>query len=352
MIQLFETSSVSADCNIGVNDTPFYIPYISSDHIFLRLQPPQYLISANGGGIPIGANVGVNIYDSTGTNVLCNMGAPAAGKYLYDFAVLGNLGEYHFMLPIRINDGSRKTVSFPVALNDEIVVTLGGAYYASWVYGVDATPYPFIDYKSGHCCLRKSAATAIAVTINGTPVATSNVFTDDEVSCFSDTCFRVVVSVTFGATTYQYYTKVMQIIPCEEPSVFLESKYFLDAIDCTGHYHQGFTGSIFQTKHYLRTLADIEKRPSIIKKTYNSKCNQYKSERSEQFQLRSLPMPDWYQDAMETLLIGNTLLIDGVLYMIDNAGNIFENNDVLGSNFQAVNVPLSLCKCQTVFVCS
>lgn len=353
MIQLFENSSISADCNIGPNDEPFYIPYTTYDHILLRLQPPHYMITANGGGLPISGNIKVYAYDVDATTLLCDLGKPSAGKYLYNFVLSPTLGEYRFMIPLKITqNGSRKTYKFTVTSGQEIVVNINGNFFAAFRYGIDSTPYPFIEYKPGYLCIRTSASNVVTATADNVAIVVSTVFVDDELNCWSKTCFRIAIGVKFGATEQLFFTKVMQLVPCSDtPTVFSESKYPYDSIDCTGHFHSGSESDLGVRKHYLRTLADIEKRPSIIKKTYNSKCNQYKSERSEQFQYRSLPMPDWMQNAEETLLIGKDLLLDGVSYMIDNTENIFAINDVGGSNFQPIDVPLSLCKCNTVFVC-
>jgi hypothetical protein len=333
--------------------TPFYIPYTKYDHIFLRLQPPHYLITANGGGLPIGGNIKVYAYNVDAVTPLCDLGKPSAGKYLYNFVLNSTLGEYRFMIPLKITqNGSLKTRKFPVNVGEEIVVKINGNFFATWRHGVDSTPYPFIEYKPGYICLRTSPGNTVTVTANNVGVTVSDVFVDDEINCWAKTCWRIAIGVTFGTTEYLFFTKVMQLVPCADSvSVFSESRYSYGATDCTGHFHSGNEADLGVRKHYLRTLADIEKRPSIIKKTYNSKCNQYKSERSEQFQYRSLPMPDWMQNAEETLLLGKDLLLDGVSYMIDNTENIFSIHDVSGSNFQPIDVPLSLCKCSTVFVC-
>ena len=61
-------------------------------------------------------------------------------------------------------------------------------------------------------------------------------------------------------------------------------------------------------------------------------------------------MPSWYQDAVETIALGKNFSVDNDTYQIETE-NIFENNDNIGSVFQNLNVILSICKCENVFVC-
>lgn len=351
MIQLFETSSVDSNCMIGPNDAPFAIPLVDNDHIFLRLQIPYYIIVANGGGLPIGANVTVKLTDKTGAVNLCSYGDATTGGFLYNFindAVLRK-AEYRFMIPLKIFGSDHITKTISVSTGDEIVSNVDGVQY-TWLYGDEPTPYPFIDYAAGKICVRIPVAAVIAINVNGGAVIPTNLFTGDTVACMYEKCFRVQVSVTFGIVTRDYSTKMFQILPCDEESVFVESEYPEGTVDCAGQYDYGSTTSLYANRNYLRLPAGLERAPSNLKKTYNSKCFQFKSEIVKQQRLKSDPVPDWYQDAIETLVLGRNFKVDGNPFLIE-AENIFENNDVPGTTFQNINVVLQSCKCEKVFVC-
>lgn len=354
MIQLFETSSIDSNCNIGVNDKPFSMPVIDGDHIFLRLQVPYYLITANGGGMPVAANLTLRFTDVEGANTLCNLNHPSGNQFRYTFSnnAQKRVAEYRFMIPLSFAGIAYKTFSFSANYGDEIVVDNAGEI-TTWVYGVEPTPYPFIDYVSGKIAIRKKFYGAYSVKVNGSIAILSAMFTNDQIACLNETCFRVAIDLNFAALPsplYTFYTKTYQKLLCDEDSLFIESKYSDNySLDCGGHYNVPNTG-LYANKHYLRIPADIDKLPSNVLKTYNAKCFQYRSEVTKRVQLKSDPMPDWFQDACETLMLGTNFKINGVEYQIGTE-NIFENNDLIGSVFQNINLPLTQCKCENVFVC-
>lgn len=351
MIQLFETSSIDSNCFIAPNDAPFTIPLAENDHIFLRLQIPYYIVVANGGGLPIGGNVTVKLTDSTGAVNLCSYGAAGGGEYLYNFINDATLrkAEYRFMIPLRILGQIHRSKSINLVSGDEVVIDIDGVIY-TWIYGTEPTPYPFIDYAPGKICVRVLLTSIITVLVNGGGVVPANLFTSDGIVCNTETCFRVQVSVNFGGTVHDFTTKMFQVQQCDETSVFVESEYPSETVDCAGQYHYFNTADLYANRNYLRLPADLERAPSNIKKTYNSKCFQFKSEIVKQQRLKSDPLPDWYQDACETLMLGKNFKVDGVPYLIESE-NIFENNDVPGTSFQNINLSLSSCKCEKVFVC-
>lgn len=352
MIQLFEKTSIDSNCDIGPNDEPFTMPILPQDHIYLRLQVPYYLVVANGGGLPVGANINVDFVDVTGATILCDLTTPASNKYLYNF--FNNAGEriggYNFMIPMSFVGYDYKTKAFSASTGNEIVADVNGTIY-TWIYGVDNTPYPFIDYKSGGVCIRYPYLDPFTLYINGVGTVAGDLFTGDENSCLGTYCFRVRIKVTFGATTYEYYTKLFQFnYVCEDDTLLITSSYGRGMIDCAGQYYNGGNATVGGNELYLRINGDTERMPSKLTKTINQKCFLYRSEVQKMIRLRSLPMPQWFQDACETLMLGKNFKIDGVPYQLEQE-NIFENNDVQGSVFQNINVPLSTCKCENVFVC-
>lgn len=352
MIQLFERSSQDSNCLIGVNDAPFTIPLIIEDNIFLRLQVPYYLVIANGGGLPINANIKVLITDIDGTP-LCDYGNGTIGRFLYSISNIPSLmiGEYRFMIPQRSNQ-FYSTIYWSLNVNDVIVVDYGGEII-TWVYGKDNTPYPFIDYAQGRVCVRFNyVTTTVVFYVNGVVVSGTTLFVNETTECYNQSCFRVCIAITFGASIFYYYTKLYQLIKCKEESLYIESKYSSGDVDCGGHYNVSVSSpTIHSDKHYLRIIGGLERQPTKIVKTYNNRCFQYKSEMVRQDLLISEPMPDWYQDAVETVFMGTNFKINGKNYLLENSENIFEKNDIKGTTYQNINVSLSRCKIESVFKC-
>ena len=350
MIQLFEQTSIDSNCDIGPNDAPFTMPLMPHDHIFLRLQVPYYLVDFNGGGLPIGANISVSIWNVVADTQYCGYGAPSTNRYLYNFVNDGTkrIGEYRFMIPLRLTD-DYVTKAFTVVAGDNILATIDGVNY-NWIYGTDSIPYPFLEYVSGGICVRIPTSAVFTLYVNGSGVIAGNLFTDDSTTCFTNECFRVRIGVQFGAVWYYYYTKVFQMVKCDEDTILLQSQYGANMVDCAGQFYRGATNYLGVNNLYLRIAGDTERVPSKLTKIINAKCFQYKSDITKQIRLRSLPMPSWFQDAVETIALGKNFSVDNDTYQIETE-NIFENNDNIGSVFQNLNVILSICKCENVFVC-
>lgn len=354
MIQLFEPTSIDSNCDIGPNDAPFTMPVIAGDHVFLRLQIPYYLINLNGGGLPIGSNINVSFTDITGVTTLLDLGAPVGNKYLYNFVndAAKRKAEYRFMIPLSFVGYPYKTLSFNATSGDEIVAILAGVVY-TWIYGTDPIPYPFLEYKPGYIAIRKPNADSFLLTINGGAIIPVDLFTDDELESLGSYCFRVKIDVNFSIipTAKEYFTKQFQFdYQCEEETIYMHSDYGTQMIDCAGQYYYGATTTLGVTNLFLRIPAGLENTPSKLTKTINAKCFQYKSERAKQVRMRSIPVPEWFGDAIETLVLGKNLTADGIEYQLESE-SIFENNDISGTTFQNINVLLSQCKCENVFVC-
>lgn len=354
MIQLFETDSIDSNCKIGPNDQPFSMPVIPQDHLFLRLQVPYYLVQQNGGGMPIAGNISVSFTDITGVPNLCDLGKPSTGKYLYNFIndATKRIAEYRFMIPLSFVNYNYKTKSFSANAGDEIVCTIDGVVY-TWIYGTEPTPYPFVDYKSGFVAVRKPNAGTFSLLINGGAIIAADLFTDDELGCLGSYCFRVKININFSSipVTKSYYTKMFQYdLLCNEDTIYLHSEYGTDMVDCAGQYYNGSYTNLGSNELYLRIPGDLERAPSRLTKTINSKCFLYRSDITKQVRMRSIPVPDWFQEAIETLMLGKNFKVDGVPYQFEQE-NIFENNDLTGTTFQNINVLLQSCKCDNVFVC-
>lgn len=354
MIQLFETTSIDSNCDIGPNDKPFLMPIAEGDHIFLRLQVPYYLINLNGGGLPIGTNINVSFTDAAGVVNLYDLGDPSGNMYLYNFVNNGTkkIAEYRFMIPLSFVGYPYKTKAFTASTGDEIVCTIDGVIY-TWIYGTEPTPYPFLDYKSGGVAIRKPNAAGMALLINGGSTIPFDVFTDDELESLGSYCFRVKIDVNFSIAgiAKEYYTKMFEFnYLCGDDTMYMTSEYGTGMEDCAGQLYQGASTSLGCNQLYLRIPAGIDRVPSKMSKTINSSCFQYRSEITKQVRMRGEPVPAWFQDAVETLALGRSLKLDGIQYQLEQE-SIFENSDLNGSVFQNINVLLSQCKCENVFVC-
>ena len=62
-------------------------------------------------------------------------------------------------------------------------------------------------------------------------------------------------------------------------------------------------------------------------------------------------MPEWMVDEVENLIMGQNFYVDNIPYLMDSAENIFLISDINGQNYQNIDLPLSQCKCEKVFVC-
>lgn len=354
MIQLFETTSIDSNCDIGPNDQPFYMPIAEGDHLFLRLQVPYYLVLQNLGGLPIGANINVSFTDAAGVVNLCDLGTPTGGKYLYNFVndATKRIGEYRFMIPLSFVGFDYKSKGLNLNAGDEVVATLDGVVY-TWIYGDDPTPLPFLDFKTGSVVIRKPDLSVLNVFVNGSGVIPYDLFVDDELSCLGSYCFRVKIDVNFTniPLTQSYFTKMFQFnYLCGDDTILLTSEYGTKMVDCAGQLYEGSGLSLGCNQLYIRVPAGIDRVPSKLTKTINSSCFQYRSEITKQVRMRGEPVPSWFQDAVETLALGKSLKLDGVQYQLEQE-SFFENSDNIGSVFQNINVLLSQCKCENVFVC-
>lgn len=100
-----------------------------------------------------------------------------------------------------------------------------------------------------------------------------------------------------------------------------------------------------------RIPADVDREANLIRKSYNDNCYNFKATKQKRYRLKSHPMPEWYVDEIEGLMMAQNFSINNSDYQIDNAENIFQVSDFLGQNYQNIDVPLSSCKCENVFVC-
>jgi len=67
--------------------------------------------------------------------------------------------------------------------------------------------------------------------------------------------------------------------------------------------------------------------------------------------LKSDPMPDWVADEVEAIVMAKKFTVDNVEYLTEDTEQIFKNPEIIGSNYQNIDLPLSQCKCELVYSC-
>jgi hypothetical protein len=357
MNNLWESSSLQANCNICDADKPFFISVERSDLVGLRFQVPWSLIVAAGLGIPTTASLA--IVDEIGTTIYTDFGVNTSNRFLlgYRLDTTNKLAEYQIYTGVPMADelGNNWSQFYFTATSGQIISST--LYGVTWVYGIDELPYPFIEVKPG-VIVKGGILTDVnltdVITINGTPTAQQKLFSGTPPTSATEggNCFRYRLTFTIAGVSRQFFTKPFKVVRCDD-TVRLEGRYNLDQIDCNQYMHSsssGLTASIVPFMLLQRIPADIQRVANRIKKMQNENCFVYKSEIQKQYNLKSDPLPEWYVDEIENLMLAQDFRVNNQSYLIESAENIFENND-FGGNYQNINVSLQSCKCETVFVC-
>lgn len=359
MNNIFEDKPISFNCSIGGNDEPFFIPLDKYDPIFLRLQIPQVEILLNGGvgSLPSASKVQLYATDEVGTNIYDYQQT----SNMYALGRIENSGhsEYQFLFPNFNTNFYKLNPSGLINVGDVIeYTTLNGEYYI-FEYGVDRLPPRFYQITTNTDELMlvddNVPTGSILVYVNQTLVPVIKLFS--KVSFSTINCFRFKIDVQFSESGHdlEFYTKPFKVMICEDTSL-LEGIYPLNTIDCEKHIHQSafgcptLVGSIIPNYLRFRVYGDVQSEPNKIKKTYNSKWYNSKSERIKKHTLKSEPMPEWYCNEIENLISAKDFRVNGTNYVLDNSETITENTDIL-TTYKNINVPLSSSKCEIVFVC-
>jgi len=358
MIQLWEADAVNdSNCGICDNSEPFFIPVAYTDFIALRLNIPYVQVEDNGGGLP--TSFKIEIFEYNGNTMIDTYGTTASGKFLYEYIndLDNRIAEYKMILPqpfADVDNVNYKVYYFPVSSGDKIKLDVNGTIYY-FRYGLDETPFPLIEYKSGRLCIGISNYDYgfTTLTINGTPTSLTNIVTTALALSHYPDCFRLKVTITFSTAgvTNVYYTKTFKMLNECENTVLVEAQYPTAAIDSAGHDHQQNGTTFHNGKLWMRFHADLEREKSKLKVSMNSRCYVYKSERVQMFRMKSDPFPQWMGQAFETLCGGQYFLVDGQRYYIEDVENVLTDSDVPGSNYQNIDLPLQQCKYENVFVC-
>lgn len=360
MIQLFEESNdTSANCSIGTLDEPFYIPIKRNDPLYLRVQLPYQFVTLNGGGIPTGTGVKMSIVKVDGTTLLCDYGDATSGKFKYGYVNDGTnrIAEYQFFTGIGLEDESsdnHNVYGFTTAVNDVIMFSVDAVVY-SFVYGVDEIPYPFWEWDAGKIAivLSDTEYALSSLEINGASDTIDTVVDVPQCAWENNDCFRIKIElslVTYG-NWITFFSKPYKIITCDEPSLWLYGKYPSGTIDCAGQKHEAGGDAFYKNLLMMRIIGEIDDFPALIQKVYNERSISYKSSRIKRKILKGEPIPTWYKDAFETIMLAKETRVDGEQWYAKDIETFTENIDINGVTYQNINLPLQSSKCENIFVC-
>jgi len=360
---LWEQSSIGADCERCGIDAPFFIPAYRTDMMALRFQVPYYLVNANGGGLPVGSNVRLKIVDQTGTTTLCDLGPLNGGKFVwtrYNDSTTKK-AEYQFYFPIGMANELGQTYSHKyVDVNEGQYLEISGSGTdadGGFTYGVDATPAIFQEIKAGRLVFPFiTPGIGLSVTLDGVAVSAPNVYSSIT-QCPHENydCWRVMLSINFSISgvTKEFYTKPFKIERGCDSALRITGQYPGGTTDCNGYVHQGImTPAIGDLNRlFIRIPADLNRGANKVKKTYNNKCFSIKGERIPIYQLNSEPMPEWMVDEVENIMLAKDTQYDNLPLMLTDTDSIFSTQDAPGFQYQNIDISLQSCKCLTIYSC-
>lgn len=360
---LWEESSEQANCNLCASDEPFFMPLKRTDILNLRVQIPYSYVQANGGSLPIGTNVALSIVDEIGTTTLCNYSTANLGKFLLGYAnnSTPKKAQYQIWCPIALRDESNLYWSqyyFTANVGQLVKITGGGGLdEVNFIYGYDNLPENVIELKSGVLvvsCIPTFANVTNLLTLDGVSTSLTLLYTTalacshESYQCFR---FKLVASFTTSGETLTLYTKPFRIERCND-SIRIKSTYPTNTYDINDYYHGGsWNVSVIDPNNLiLRIPADVMKEANQVTKSYNDKCYNYRSELTKRFRMKSDPMPEWYALEAENIILGRGFTADNVGYNLEGS-QIFQNSEVYSAKYENIDVPLSQCKNEKVFVC-
>ena len=364
---LWEESSAQANCNLCPADEPFFMPLERTDLVALRLQLPYQYVTANGGGLPIGANVRLRIVDEIGTTTLCDLSTANLGRFLFGYVNdnTNKVAQYQIYSPIPMVVAGGNVLTDPYT-HYYVDVTAGNwvsitgtttGADADFIYGSDPLPAMLVEIKPGRIVIPVRLVTVgFTVNVNGTPVVPTLLYTtatgcnNEAFQCFR---FRLTLTFTVSGVTRDFYTKPFRIFRCAD-SVRVSAQYPSATTDPNGYLHQA-TWNIASiadpNRLLLRIPADIDREASRVVKSFNSKCFAYRTEVQKRYRLKSDPVPWWFAHEVENIAAGTGFAVDNVEYLNDTQDSVFQNSDIESSSYQNIDLPLQQCKSEKVFVC-
>lgn len=363
MNNIFEHSDNSANCQLCPEDEPFFIPFLNDDFFAIRLQVPYALVELEGGGIPINANFDMSIVDELGTTMIFDFGDMTSNKFnvLYRNDPSLKLAEYQLYLPIPFADdnGAVHIHRYVDVVEGDLVQVSGAGYTEVFYFTQDQIPYPL--YKVSPTKLGipviSGLVGSLVVNVNNTSATIKQVY-PTEVGVAGETgCFRIKISLAYpggSGNVYDYFTKPFKRVKCNDDILRLIGTYPSNTIDCNSNMHQSFNFnySMFAQNMLVANIdANCEEVASMVKKTYNAKYHNFKSERQRRFNFKSDPCPKWYADHIENIVLAKNFEINNTAYIMEGNDQIFKDSDIDSVSFLNIDVNLQLSKCEKVFSC-
>lgn len=362
MNNLFEQSNIQANCDICGVDEPFYMPVIRTDMMNLRLQIPYYLVTANGGGLPIGASVGMDIVDELGTTILCTMGNVTNSKFLFGYYnnPTTKKAEYQFFFPVPFKDQfgyNYSHVYFDVNQGQHVVISGSNTGAdGEFTYGVDELPAIFQEIRPGRVIVPyRMPGLALSISLDGTPIAFNYPYAGSTCAHESFNCFRVKLRIQFSGSgvTKEYFTKPFRVERGCEDTIRIGAIYPAGQTDCNGYVHDGSMVPNIADRNilYLRMYGNLDRSANKVKKTYNNKCFSIKAERTPMYKLNTPPVPTWFADEVENMLIAKETTYDNLPLLLQDTDQLFQQQGVQGYTYQHLDVLLNSCKCEITYSC-
>ena len=84
--------------------------------------------------------------------------------------------------------------------------------------------------------------------------------------------------------------------------------------------------------------ANCEEVASMVKKTYNAKYHNFKSEKQRRFNFKSDPCPKWYADHIENIILAKNFEINNTAYIMEGNDQIFKDSDIDSVSFLNIDV--------------
>lgn len=363
MNNLWEQTNIQANCaNCGV-DEPFYMPIKRTDLVNVRFQVPYHLVSANGGGLPVGGNVRLSIVDEVGTTTLCNLGTASGGQFMwvrYNDAT-NKKGEYQFYFPVgmanELNQNYRHGFVDVNAGQYLQISNTGTEADGGFTYGVDETPSIFQEIRPGRLVFPyRLPGLSVIVSLDGVSVGYTNVY-PTATTCAHEqfNCWRLKLTLTFSTSgvTKEYYTKPFRVNRSCDDSLMLSGVYPSGATDCNGYVHNGVVSPAVADPNrlFLRMPAVLNQVASRVKKTFNDKCFSVRGERQPAYRLNSDPVPSWFASEAEGVFLAREFYVNNMELQSTDNDQLFTGVDIPGYQYQYLDVPLQSCKCQLIYGC-
>jgi len=362
MNNLFEQSNIQANCDICGVDEPFYMPVIRTDMMNLRLQVPYHLVTANSGGLPIGASVRMDMVNEVGTTVLCAMGTASGGKYIFGYYndTATKKAEYQFFFPVPFKDefGFNYNHAY-IDINVGQYLVINNSFTGAdggFTYGVDETPPIFQEIRPGRLVFPyRMPGLTLQVSLDGVSIAFGTPYSGSTCSHENFNCWRVKISVTFSVAgvTKEFFTKPFRVVRECEDTIRIGAIYPSGQTDCNGYVHSGSMVPNIANPNilYLRMYGNLDRSANKVKKTYNNKCFSIKAERTPMYKLNTPPVPTWFADEVENMLIAKETTYDNLPLLLQDTDQLFQQQGVQGYTYQHLDVLLNSCKCEITYSC-